>query len=370
MGVDRQDKQRILTSSNALEEIIRVIASAKVARPFLVCSGSAERIPGWARFRKENEKMTIFSDFFPNPKYESVEKGVALFRTSQSDGIISIGGGSAIDVAKTIKLFSAMEGNENFLMRPHRHSDLFHVAVPTTAGTGSESTRFSVIYHDGKKYSVEDICMRPDVVILDASLLGTLPDQQKRSTAFDALCQCIESLWAKGAGDESRGYAKQGLKLALSCFEGYLDGDKGMAEGMLMAANLSGRAIDLSKTTAAHAMSYGVSSRFGIAHGHAVALLLPFVWKKILKHPQAQKDQRLSSALDTITECFEVSEREAGVERFVKLFQGSGLPVPCASLEDISELVPQVDLQRLGNTPVDLSAGDLTEIYRCAFGIQ
>ena len=130
-------------------------------------------------------KIIRFSDFAPNPTYESVLEGVKVFRQEKCDSIIAVGGGSAIDVAKCIKLYSNMDGNgENgsFLHYTNQQINpnaIPFLAVPTTAGTGSEATRYAVIYYGDEKQSITHESCIPDTVLLDASLLKTLPDYTK-----------------------------------------------------------------------------------------------------------------------------------------------------------------------------------------------
>ena len=102
------------------------------------------------------ENIIRFSDFVPNPLYESVVKGVDLFHKENCDTIVAVGGGSAMDVAKCIKLYSNMYREENYLKQKIVPNDVPLVAVPTTAGTGSEATRYAVIYYEGEKQSIAD----------------------------------------------------------------------------------------------------------------------------------------------------------------------------------------------------------------------
>lgn len=363
-------EQSIFVGRDALLHIKSFIRAKKAERPFLVCGNSARSFNGWDEMVNDIEGLTVFSGFSPNPDYESVVEGVRLFKKSNSDLIISIGGGSAIDVAKTIKLFSAMESERDYLTTPHIKSELCHLAIPTTAGTGSESTSFAVIYYKGEKQSVEDECMRPDIVLLDAGLLSTLPRYQRECALFDAVCQCIESIWAKGATDESIAYAEKGLKMILQVFDRYLLGDEEAAQDVLLAANMSGRAINISKTTAAHAMSYGISTTCQISHGHAVAICLPVIWKYLIGHVADSEDgKRLKETLHTISECFSASSFEGARQCYLELLHRTHLGIPTLAYTEVCSLVRTVNIQRLSNTPVPMKEQDLVKIYSEVFGI-
>ena len=166
------------------------------------------------------------------------------------DAYIAVGGGTAIDTAKLVR------GLEDPLPP--------FLAVPTTAGTGAETTRFAVYYDHGVKKSADDVRYLPTDQLLIPEFTVTQSPYQRASTEFDAYAQAIESLWAVGGTDESRSYAKKALDL--------------MAAGeQMLGSYWAGRAIDISRTTAAHALSYYMTATYGIPHGHAVYMMFPYV---------------------------------------------------------------------------------------------
>ncbi len=311
----------------------------------------------------------IFDGFTPNPDYNEVCEGVRQFRESGCDCIVSIGGGSAIDVAKCVKLYSAMDVGKPYIDQPHRFSATKHIAVPTTAGTGSESTRFAVIYYNGVKQSVTDDSIVPDIAVMDASLLKGLPEYQKKATMLDALCHAVESMWSVHSDEKSMEYSKAAIRMIFASYRDYLAGDESAAGTVLTAANLAGRAINISQTTAAHAMSYKLTSTFGIAHGHAAALCLPEVWRYIASHTSECRDPRgedhLVKVLREISDAFGVDTPEKALEKFNGMMAGLNLKkVSCDDENRLSELAGSVNPQRLGNCPVALSRELLLEMYR------
>ena len=168
------------------------------------------------------------------------------------DAFIAVGGGTVID---TTKLLRGLNGQ----LPPF-------LAVPTTAGTGAETTRFAVYYDHGKKMSADDVRYLPTDQVLIPEFTSTQTPYQRASTEFDAYAQAVESLWAVGATDESRSYARKALDL--------------MANGeQMLGSYWAGRAIDISRTTAAHALSYYMTANYGIPHGHAVYMMFPYVCK-------------------------------------------------------------------------------------------
>lgn len=260
--------QRILEGISALKTALE--GSRKV---FLVCDGSWPYLnigpDVEAAIGGIGSPVRKFSDFGSNPLYESVCKGVEEFNASGCDTIVAVGGGSSIDVAKCIKLYCPTEPKL--------------IAIPTTAGTGSESTRYAVAYRNGEKQSITHESIIPDYAILEPSVLDSLPLYQKKCTMMDALCQAIESWWSVNATEASRVLSRQAIELIMANWEAYIF--KGLNSREIMrAANIAGQAINITQTTAPHAFSYKLTSLFGLPHGHAVALCLPEIWEFMLDY--------------------------------------------------------------------------------------
>ena len=251
----------IMTERNNYEELDLFWKQAKVKRIFLVCDSSMIQIPLGNYFDKLEKRTGIvvdrFSSFSSNPTYESVVKGIETFQRERYDIIAAVGGGSAIDVAKCIRLH--YEKNASTQMK--------FLAAPTTAGTGSEATHFAVIYYHGDKQSVEDRRCIPSAVLMDSSSLLTLPEYQRKVTMMDALCHGLESFWSVNSTEDSRKYSAEAIRMVLRYKDSYLANSQEGNTGMLYAANMAGRAINIAKTTAGHAMCYKLTSMYGIAHG-------------------------------------------------------------------------------------------------------
>ena len=192
-----------------------------------------------------------FTTVGENARAEDVDEKRSML-PPHVDAYIAVGGGTAID---TTKLLRGLDGE----LPPF-------LAVPTTAGTGAEATRFAVYYDHGKKMSADDVRYLPTDQLLIPEFTATQTPYQRASTEFDAYAQAVESLWAVGATDESRSYAQKALDL--------------MAAGeQMLGSYWAGRAIDISRTTAAHALSYYMTATYGIPHGHAVYMMFPYVCK-------------------------------------------------------------------------------------------
>lgn len=265
--------QKIIYEKDSAQQIKNILSDLQTKKYLLVCGRSFQHLLISKYFIEANIPYITFSKFSPNPLYEDVCKGVDLFNSENCDTIVAVGGGSAIDVAKCIKLFCRMDSKSNYLSQEYRDSGVPLVAVPTTAGTGSESTRYSVIYYNGEKQSVTHNSIIPDYAILDSSVLKSLPIYQKKCTLLDALCQGIEAWWSVNSNEESKVYSKMAVETIIKYMDSYIyDNDEIAAEQIMLAANYAGRAINITQTTAPHAMSYKLTSMYKLPHGHAVAL--------------------------------------------------------------------------------------------------
>ena len=212
-----------------------------------------------------------------SPSLEEAEKGVLFTLGHKPDVIVAAGGGSVLDMGKLIGIFSA---NEMFPQRWIKTRETFFkssipiVAIPSTAGTGSEATHFAVIWHGKEKFSAAHDSMRPELVLVDPQFHRSLPQPVRASSSFDALAQAIESYWSVHATDVSKEFAVQAIRMLLPCIVLDCFDDDALLQ-MAKGAYYAGKSIDLTTTTAPHAVSYAFTGYYRIPHGHAVALTLP-----------------------------------------------------------------------------------------------
>ena len=361
-------EQQIFENYGSYKNIEKILKNSTVKKPLLVCDSAYDFLFIKDYISSLDFPFIFFNSFTPNPNYEDIVKGVELFNSNNCDFIISIGGGSAIDVAKCIKLFAKMNSDENYLKQEFFDSEILHLAIPTTAGTGSESTRFAVCYYNGVKQSVTHVSIIPDFVIIEPRFLETLPLYQKKATLLDAFGQAIESFWSVNSTDESKKYSKLAIKTILANLESYFTNDKKALYNMSIAANTAGKAINITQTTAAHAMSYKLTSQYGIAHGHAVGVCLPYVWRYMIEHPEKCIDPRGQEYLETVfselDELFYVDKHQQSVYRVFRILKLLDMEFPkFTNNEDFTNLVKSVNPDRLKNNPVELDEETIYEIY-------
>lgn len=362
--------QRIVEMSiQALDEYFEELGAKSV---FLVCGSSMDRLDIGRYFGSLTERTGIrlirFSDFSPNPGYESVLKAVAAYRENGCDMVAAVGGGSAMDLAKCVKMYCTMEEGEDPISQRIVPNAVPFLAVPTTAGTGSEATRYAIIYHKGEKVSVTDPSCIPTAVVFDPSALKTLPDYHKKATLLDALCHGIESYWSVHSTEESKGFAARAIKLVLAAKDGYLANTDEGCRDMLCAANLAGKAINITATTAGHAMCYKLTTLYGLAHGHAAALCTAALFPYMAENTEKCIDPRgrgyFVSMLGDLAKLMGCSSPEGAADKFSTLLEELGMERPEASAADLDLLASSVNAERLQNHPAALDRDTLLSLYR------
>ena len=353
----------------------QVLTETQSKKPMLICGKHILKQEELKDFISNSQyQFTVFTDFQPNPEYSSAINAAEVFQKQHCDFMLAIGGGSAIDTAKCARRFSGMDLSKDCQIQTSKDNRVKMLAIPTTAGSGSEATRFAVIYRNNQKYSVSGDDMLPDYVILDPGLLYDLPDYHKKSCFLDALCQAVESWWSLKASEESIAYSKKAIVLLMKNFKKYFslntngldknDKDRTIIKtiyaDVLLGAHYAGKAINITTTTAAHAMSYGLTKKFGLAHGHAVALCMIQVWQNLLK----SNNQNLDFILKDISQAFGSNTKEGALNKFMLILNDLQMAVPHdVSKNAIQQLAETVNIQRLGNHPVQLQFEDLYVMY-------
>ena len=368
-------KQEIVHGINELPKILKACNCKKM---FLVVDSSFPFLNIRETIEALEIEKVVFSDFTPNPLYEDVCKGIDLLKSEKCDVILAVGGGSAIDVAKCIKLaVLAAEGNDA-IIPPHVNtrvqldgSMIPFIALPTTAGTGSESTHNAVMYYEGTKQTVTNDGILPEYAVIEPSVLQTLPLYQKKCTMMDALCQGIESWWSVNSTEESYEYSRKTIELIMQNWRAYIfDNNAEAAAQIMLAANYSGRAINITQTTAAHAMSYKITSLYGIPHGHAVAVCLPEIWAYMVRNISKCIDTRgpeyLVFIFGGIAGAMGCETSEQSIVKFHGLMNMMELSNPISDNRDfdIKELSTSVNPIRLKNNPVFLDKKTIENIYK------
>ncbi len=241
-----------------------------VCDPFLAETGKIKYITG--KLDNIGVSYTVFSGITPDPSIEIVAEGIAALADVKPDTLVGFGGGSAIDACKAMMFFAE---KENIV------ENCKFIAIPTTSGTGSEVTDFSVISNTKKavKYPLIDPNLLPDVAVLDAELTLTVPKETTAITGMDVLTHAIEAIVSTDAGDFSDAMAEKAIKLVRSnLLVAYKEPENFSArQGMHNASCMAGIAFNNAGLGLNHGMAHALGAHFHIPHGKANAVLLPYV---------------------------------------------------------------------------------------------
>lgn len=360
------------------DELKHLIESYSANKIFLVSGKGSFELSGAKEFIElatKGKSIVRFSDFEQNPKYEQAVKGKKLFLDSNCDIIIAIGGGSVMDMAKLINVFAAnpeLDGLE--IVKDSsiiQNNGITLIALPTTAGTGSEATHFAVVYHDNKKYSVAHLSLLPKVAGLNSELTLSQPKYLTACAGLDALSQAIESYWSVNANEESQQYAEEAMVLLIQNLEKAVN-HPGMfnRKQVMYGAFLAGKAINISKTTAAHAVSYAFTTYYAIPHGHAVFLTLPeFIEYNSRVTAEDMNDPRgyryTINSIKNICKILKVDSAFEAKQFLRQLAADIGVELSLIELGVVgyeSKIVDNVNMERLGNNPRKIGRSGLLEL--------
>lgn len=356
--------RQTLRGYGCLVQIMDLTERLHIQNPLIVGKGTMVSV-----LKEKVSKLAdapVFAEYHSNPDLKDCEIGLKLFRENHCDGFIAIGGGSCMDTAKSIKALMMAGSLENVINGQYSNPELPPmIAVPTTAGTGSEATQFAVVYVKDEKLSLNHPRLQPEGVVLDPELLKSVPEYHQKACALDALAQGIESYWAVSANEDSRAHSFMAILGVLDNLKAYLAGDDHAAEAMLEAAFESGCAIQMTRTTAAHAMSYQVTKKLGLAHGHACMLTLPALWEVMVE------DTFCKPVLNELSKRMRLAKPQMGAQLLWGILYDMGLESR-KELDEalLDELTNTINLERLANHPMKMGAEQLKAVYRRAFQPQ
>ncbi len=251
---------RLVCGSDALQ-VLKTLQAERVllvTDPFFAKNGTAERIAALCPGKTE-----VFSKVQPDPSLALVAEGVELMQKVSPDLLLALGGGSAMDCAKGMRSLSGSKAQ--------------FVAIPTTSGTGSEVTSFAILTHEGTKHPLVDAALRPDLAILDDSLLEKLPPGLVAEAGMDVLAHCVEAIAAKNASPFSNALAVSAFRTAAELLPRSYEGDSSVRSAIHCAATMAGMAFDNAGLGACHALSHALGGAFHLPHGRLNGILLPHV---------------------------------------------------------------------------------------------
>ena len=367
-------KNNEFIGKKSLENIRFIIKEEKVRKIIIFAGEKSYALSGAEENLKTilsnvNHKTIFKTKNYPNML--DLNNFVENIKNFKPNLIIAIGGGAVLDLAKMSNcLFNNLDIEESIKNSNYELKKFCSlIAVPTTAGSGAEATSNAVIYINKIKFSIEGTAIKPDYILIDPSLILSTPTNIAAAAGMDAIAQAIESLISKKSTIESVEYSIKSLEHLLASYENHIK-NKNFESSykMSIGALNAGKAINISKTTAPHAVSYPFTSHHGVSHGHAVVLTLPdflsFNFKN-LKYSKTSFD--LKKRFDIIFKAFNV-QNIINLENKIKLLaQNTGLELNFNKLKitqksQIDTILGQINKQRLMNNPIELEISNIERI--------
>lgn len=359
---------------SSVDELLKEIVIGGFRRLFLVTGDASFRWfhkKGLVSKLSEVAEVAQFSGVRPNVTFDYLADVLLRAESYKPDAILGVGGGSALDLAKVLAAYvgQAERPSDYDASVSLARRSVALILVPTTAGTGAEATSFATAYKGAEKFSISGNALLCDKSILDPAPVMYAPADQLAASALDALTQCIESIWARSKTQSSERYAIKGLQLILENIVNFVRGDFSRTPQMQLGAHLSGHAINISKTTAPHALSYHLTMKYGLSHGVAVASTLGTF---IDHHNDIIRAKELSE-LDPIRTSMQKLNALLGLrgpgdgQRFMDtMFTDLGLSKtkdywPSTS-DAVVSWIRSANHQRMSNHPVSIEQGKLFQI--------
>ena len=351
----------IIYTNSWLNELIDSQKNLGILNPILVTSpGNLRRLSLDSVFNPDS----IFSDIGENPNFDDCENVLTFCKDKDYDGVIALGGGSVMDLAKVVMAFLST-GKTNIVdlleFKGAYERSIPSIFLPTTHGTGSEVTMWGTVWDmkQKKKYSISHLDLYPNIAILDGNLTVSLPMDVSIMTILDALSHSFESIWNKNANEKSTEYAIEAITIILNNVDSLKQDPPNLnvRNNLIKASAIAGLAFSNTTTAAAHSISYPLTIRFGIPHGVASSLSLIPLLEINGKH--------IKESLDKICHSLEVTYDE--LIRKIKAIPEGIIPYTLSEwgiqINDLPQLLNESFTKgRIDNNIVDLTQDDVLDI--------
>jgi len=361
-----------------IDEISDILALERRKKPLIITDRGIDRLSLASPLRQLLEDTQIGYAYFPdvvaNPTTETVDQALAVYRHSGCDCLIAIGGGSSIDTAKAVgilvakpkKTLSEVKG----ILKVHTRIPLL-IAIPTTAGTGSETTLAAVIVdaETRHKYAINDFPLIPRYAVLDEELTLSLPPVITAETGLDALTHAVEAYIGRSTTALTRRAAKNATRIIFRYLErAYQDGSDHKARRyMLKASYLAGIAFTRSYVGYVHAIAHSLGGKYNVAHGKANAIILPMILEAYGSsiHRKLKKLAIVTGLAEKETDEAVAAQLFISEIREMKTRMGLGDRIEEIREEDIPEMAANADREAnpLYPVPVLWDARDLERFY-------
>ena len=372
--------KKIVFGNGSFAGVAEHLAELKVSRPLVVLDGNLAGA-GFGKkvsdiMEKAKISFVLYDKAVPEPPIELADEAVKLALKKKCNGVVGIGGGSAMDLAKAIAVLATNRGKaEDYLgLNKVPGPGLPTIMIPTTAGTGSEVTFTAVFIRKKlkKKEAMNSPYLYPELALLDPELTLTLPPHVTATTGIDALCHAIESYTSIIASPMSETMSREGIRLISENLRTAVhDGTNIEArEAMLLGSLYAGLGLANAGVTAVHSLSYPLGGKYGISHGLANTIILPRVMAFNLPGAR-EKFVDIAEIMGEIVD--DLPLREAAylaVEAVEALIEDCGvfttieeLGIPEADFPEFAKVAMTV-ARPLANNPCKMTPEDMVEIYQ------
>ena len=320
-----------------------------------------------------NMAYEVYSDIKPNPTIENVQNGVAAYKASGADYMITVGGGSSMDTGKAIGIiitnpeFADVRSLEG--VAPTKNPTVYTIAVPTTAGTAAEATINYVItdVERKRKFVCVDVNDIPNVAIVDPDMMSTMPKGLTASTGMDALTHAIEGYTTKGAWALPDCLNLEAIRLIAKNLRGAVNNDPEGREGMALGQFVTGMAFSNVGLGIAHSIAHTLGATYDTPHGVACAMMLPIVME-FNAEATGEKLKAVAEAMGVVTTGMSQAEyRKAAIDAVRQLSIDVGIPTKLDKIkeEDLQFLAESAyaDACAPGN-PKEASVEDMKALIR------
>ena len=371
---------KVIEGKNSLKEIPKLLREKGLTKPLIVTDNGIHSLgllePLFSYLKDEKLEFAYFHEVVANPTIKNVNDGLKEFLKNSCDSIIAVGGGSALDAAKMIGTLATNKGKTVEKLKgllKIRKALPFFIAVPTTAGTGSETTLAAVIVNEEThhKYAINDPHLIPKYAVLDPSLLLGLPPKVTSTTGMDALTHAVEAFIGRSNTKKTKKSAIQAVKLINeNLYLSYKDGKNLIyRKNMQKAAYLAGVAFTRAYVGYVHAIAHSLGGKYNVPHGLANAIILPYVLEAFGKSVY----KKLSILSDNISLCEKSLSRKEKALEFIdwikKLNKEMDIPEKfdiSYSEKDVKEMIEHAfkEGNPLYPVPKEFNKEDFDKIYR------
>ena len=300
-------------------------------------------------FQKISNKslLTIAVNTF-NPEYLYINKQFKKIKDKRFDFILAIGGGKTIDTAKLIKYLFFVNNRKKKL-----------IVLPTLFGSGTEITDSAISYFDSRKYAKQSIEVQPTKIIYNFAIALQAPRKKIIYSALDCFCQSLESIWSIRCNTKSLKYAKQSLSISYSFLNSDLNNiEINQLQKMSEASIKVGKAMNITRTTAPHALSYPLTAYLKIPHGLAVSLIMKFcIFENLNTIKEVNKINIIKKIFKT-NDMFKIYSQYLKLLKVLKIEKKINL-----KKNQINKFIKEINLERLNNNPIKLNKKNIIKIY-------